>query len=61
MLKFLYAFLVALPDLIQLVKIIREEQQAKADSKRVKEKLKLVKQAFKEKNADALNRAFSDN
>lgn len=59
MMKALYAFLVAVPEILKFIRLIQEQQQDKADAEQLKEKMKKVNEAFKNKDVDILNDAFN--
>lgn len=59
MIKALYAFLVAVPEILKFIRLMQEQQQDKADAKQLKEKMKKVNEAFEKKDADILNDAFN--
>lgn len=59
MIKALYAFLVAVPEILKFIRLMQEQQQEKADAQQLKEKMKKVNEAFEKKDADILNDAFN--
>ena len=54
--KLLKLIILALPELIRLIKQIEKD----GNEKKLKEDLRAIEDAFKNKDADALNRAFNN-
>ncbi len=54
------AFLAALPELLRLIDNIQKQIEADKTDRRVKEDLQKINQAFKDKDAEALKRIFTN-
>ena len=57
--KTLWAFLSALPELLALIKTVQARAHEIEVDKTVKENMKAIDQAFKNKDADALRKIFN--
>lgn len=56
--SFITGFLSALPELIKLVKLIQKKIEEDKSDKKTKEEIRKINQAFKDRDAEALNRLF---
>ena len=61
MIKIIHSLIVALPELIKLVKNIEKQIEAKKTDEKVKDDLKKINEAFEKKDAEALNKLFNSN
>jgi len=60
MLKALCSLFAALPEILEFIKLMQKQQQEKADNENLKQKMKKVNEAFKNKDSDMLNDAFNN-
>lgn len=58
LLKILHALLVLLPEIIEFIKEAQKRADEKALQEKVKEDFKKINEAFKNKDAEALNEIF---
>jgi len=52
------ALLAALPELLKLLAELQRQSQERADAAKLKEDIKVIHEAFKEKDAEKLNNLF---
>ncbi len=60
MIKAIIDLLNALPEIIKLLKILDEKNKQRQIDAKIKDDIKAINKAFKEKDAEALNRIFND-
>ena len=60
MIKVLIALVHALPQILELVKLIQEQQKKSEENRKVKEDIEKINQAFKDQDAKALNEIFNN-
>ena len=58
LLKILHALLVIIPEIIEFIKEAQKRADEKALQEKVKEDFKKINEAFKKKDAEALNEIF---
>lgn len=58
-LKLIYILIVALPDIIRLVKAVNKDLEDEAANDKVKKDLAAIKEAFKKRDAAELRRIFN--
>lgn len=61
MIKAISAFIVALPELLKLIKNIQNKIEEQKKDEKVKDDLKKINEAFENKDAKALNDIFNSN
>lgn len=60
MIKAIIDLLNALPEIIKLLKLLDEKNKQRQVDAKVKDDIKAINKAFKEKDAEALNRIFNN-
>lgn len=59
MLKIISSFIMALPEIIKLIKHLEKEHKKQKTKKKIKDDIKKINQAFEKQDAEALNRIFN--
>lgn len=59
MIKLIHSLIIALPELIKLIKNIEKQIEEKNTDEKVKDDLKKINEAFEKKDAKALNDLFN--
>lgn len=59
LLNALYALIIALPEILRLLKEIEKRHQDELKNKKIKEDLKKIEEAFKDRDADKLRDVFN--
>lgn len=59
LIKALYALIIALPEIIKLIKELEKRHQDEMNNKKIKKDLKEIGQAFEDRDPDKLNRIFN--
>ena len=59
MLKAIYALIISLPEILRLIKELEKRHKEESKNRKIKEDLKEIEQAFKERDADKLRDIFN--
>ena len=60
MFKIIYAFIISLPEIVRLIAQLQKEIDKQKIDRKVKQDLKTIGYAFRNKDANALNKLFNN-
>ena len=60
MIKALFALFTSLPELLKLIKFLQDEAAISIENRKVKKDIKKIRQAFQERDEDALKKLFTN-